>query len=265
MSGQVTAAIITTIGALGAAFIAVFKEEIKSYRKRKHSSAKSIMSGSTILQVSDLTSNQDAKPLSDRKRPFDTNIQIEKAEDESSFIFYMPSSYQGIGGLLFTSGWLVGWTAGIGVASFFFWLMLFYSKGETRDLFGTIFVGGWLIAAIAGEFMVIKQIKSSILKILGKQIITLSGNILYFTDRIFGIDVTSKYQLENIDGFLAEDNEFFFRYGKKRIQITDLTDNEIEWLKPQLEYAVNILLAKNKHKAILPTSASLRSTDSADD
>ncbi len=101
---RIIAAIIMTIGALGAALITAFKEDIKSYLKGKRSDAASIISISTILQVPELSSNQDEKPLSTRKRPFDTKIRIEKAEDESSFIFYLPSTYQGVSHLSKTVG-----------------------------------------------------------------------------------------------------------------------------------------------------------------
>lgn len=239
MSDTVIAAVITTFGTLVVALLTVFKEEIISFRKNT-SDLQDVIARKTVIETSEILPSQNNK--SSRKRPFDTSVRIEKAIDDSSYIFYLPNTYKGIGGLIFTIAWLIGWTAGIAFAAFAFVSMLLGENDGGIELFGTVFMGAWLAGAIAGEFMVIKQIKESLLKVLGKQIISVSGNLLCFTDRIFGIDITRKYTIDNIDGFSIENSEFFFRYGKKRIPITDLTENEVEWIKPQLEYSIARLL-----------------------
>ena len=63
MSEIVLAAVITTSGTLVAAVLTVFKEEIKSFRK-KSSDLQDAIARKTVVEVSELLSSQNNKSLS---------------------------------------------------------------------------------------------------------------------------------------------------------------------------------------------------------
>ncbi|VAW81894.1 hypothetical protein MNBD_GAMMA12-806 [hydrothermal vent metagenome] len=67
--------------------------------------------------------------------------------------------------------------------------------------------------------------KKLIFEVLGRKKIIISGNMLMLTNRVFGISFIKNYILINIDSFISEDENLFFRYGKDRIMISTLTKN----------------------------------------
>ena len=254
-SVPIVVAIITATFSLLGSLLAVFKDEIKEYIKtRKKPVLRAEDESFVSIGLNEVAFDKDLRV---RKRPFDTNISVSKSRSQDEIRFEIPSRKPHWFPIIFMTGWLLAWTAGIVAAGSAFFGMLFggvRSGTAEDDLFGIVFMGGWLIAALAGEVAVTRQLKKSIFS--SSAIVELNfgvAGILTVKRQHGRIRHATQYLIANIDGFekfgptpvsigFGQDNTsgVFFRYGINRVTLDGITDNEAEWLAQELNRALDV-------------------------
>jgi hypothetical protein len=254
-AAPVITALITAVFGLLGSLIAVFKDELKEYVKKKNQGEERVVAQDFVparLQGGDETLRH---PV--RKRPFNTKIEILKSHETDDIRFIIPLHAKNWFPIVFMSGWLLAWTAGIAFAGFAFFGMIFRSASagfSGMDLFAIVFMGGWLIGALAGEVAVTKQLKKSMSSLAGRLEATLARDGDLVLKKRFGrISTTTVYPVVKIDGFehygggssnqgfgQGDGGGIYFRYGIDRIAFDGITANEAEWLAQELNRALAV-------------------------
>jgi len=248
-AAPIVVALITGVFGLLGSLIAVFKDELREWLKSREKPVET--DAKEVLVSANLRHTPPLRNTESRRRPFNSRIEILQSSAGKGLVFRIPIARKEWFSILFTAGWLIGWTASIVFTAYSFFGKLFGSirTGTTgEDIFGIVFMGGWLIGALAGEVVVAGILKNSLVSAFENAIeVRFSSGELILLRRRGRISSERRYPLDKVDGFEAygtsgvgEVAGVFFRFGIDRVSIDGLTPNEAEWLAQELEYASQV-------------------------
>jgi hypothetical protein len=207
----IASAVITTLGALGGTFLTVYFNVI---RKAKHETVD--------IKVAAARASEKAVQFErDDSVPFNSEILFARFADQT--IIKLPRKGGEYFGIVFMTGWLVGWTAAI----FFVGSILLHSlisKEESGGMewFPALFLSGWLIAAIAGEFAAINSLFKQFSAAFGRRFLYIAPEIVIDLNKILAFNIPKIYSRERMKNFRAESDGLVFEYGKNDIKMMGL-------------------------------------------
>lgn len=236
MDSSIVTAVITSGGTLGAALIAVFKEEIRRWMNRDSEREQAQPSAPVVWTEATIDHGQ--ADSGSRRKPFDSQIEEYQQAGGSTYLFRVPvSRLANWGAVAFIAGWLLAWTVGVGWTA----RVLFSAvkgvasgNGTTEEFWGCVLMGGWLLAAIVGEFGAVYALKETLNRTLGSMLIQLSASGVKLSKGRARLGRAKEFLWRNFDGFGDQGESIFFRYGKRRIVIPVASLNEAEWLAQRL-------------------------------
>jgi hypothetical protein len=252
MADSVSPAIVTGIFGLITTILITFKKEIVGTLRRVKPDEPYDDLFRPLSSVEELLPGP--KNEARRMRPFDAKTKIETALEGKAIRFQIRADHGGLAGIflpLFLSGWLMAWTLGVfsTAAMSISWLQ----QGPVEDsvtnvhgaltsyMMGALVSVGSFLATLAGEVLALYALKRIIVESFGRASIVLLPGQLVLRKNSFGLSTRQQYNIQLIDGFDNDKNLLFFKYGVKRIRAVNLTDNELDWLKPEIGKALTFL------------------------
>lgn len=241
MDSTVMASIISTAGVIIAAYLNYYlsksnQQKTMAALATAKSDADKLTSAAYISQLSSAATIQtNASTPLDATRPFDTAISCNKTAD--ALIFMVPPNFKYVFRLLAAIGFLVAWTAGLFAASLSF-AAIFYDLthgGQSVDWFALLFLFGWLIGAVAAEYTIIKSAVGTMYRALGEQFLIYNSELLIHISRLSFFNEKAGYIYRNVQNMSGTEAGLHFDYGKRKITIPGVTENEANWIKRSIE------------------------------
>ncbi len=177
MNAVVVSAIMTACGTLFGTVLTVYFNVI---RKPQQSTGDALVVKNSAARATE-NAGQIVNHIPferDDSVPFDSAIMFALSSDQN--IIKLPPRSGVYFGIVFMTGWLIGWTAAIFFTGFTLFQLLITrenSSVSSMDLFGVVFLFGWLIAAIAGEFAVINSLFKEMTKAFGRRYLWVRGQL----------------------------------------------------------------------------------------
>lgn len=241
MAYEIEAAIITTGGAIAAAILTVYLPQWQAKKKAESSGLANIVEGGALGQavtLPDVPTDRGnfSKEIAPRfssfidSRPFDSNITYDLRD--GALLFRIPGSRTNLFQILFMSGWLAGWTAGIFFVTTILLSSLFNRGAEQSGLgwFGGVFMSGWLVAAIAGEYAAIQGLTSILVVSLGNQYIAALRDRMIVRKSLLFMKIDNVYASRYLRNWKATQEGLQFEYGKQKELIGGPTEIEASWI-----------------------------------
>jgi hypothetical protein len=241
MSPEITAAIISTAGVIASAYLTYYlgrSDDRKAAVVLAEAKSSQLGTVAYALPTDGIRRSSPATPsqkLSDSGPPFDTRVTCDQKSD--TLLFRIPPSFSNIFALIFTAGWLIAWTAGIFVVCYILVLMFMHPSQDDGAFgwFGPLFLSGWLVGALAGEYAVMKNFLSGILASFGDQFIIYDTEVLLVVRRMLFITRRAAYLFRHVQNMIATEAGLGFDYGKNKIVLTGVTENEANWIKQSIQ------------------------------
>jgi hypothetical protein len=243
MANEIPAAVITSAGAIGAAWLTYFLTTRSSEKNVATVSPPSVVSDLQALAIaipanSGIQTSSSVReahkttiiPVLYKSRPFDTSIACNVTGE--ALIFKIPPSYSGIFGILFLCGWLIAWTVGIFAAAM---AVLSMSPQRSSDWLGFLFMCGWLVGALAGEYWAMNSLLRGVMESFGSQALIFTKDALFHVRRLLFVKIASVYVKSYINNLIEKGDSLQFDYGKKKIQVGGMTELEAKWIRSGVE------------------------------